>query len=97
MTAYGTEFFSMNDVNRLRILQDVIDRCLTTRLAATRLEISDRLCRRRGQPGNRQFMPGQARPGLAERALHIIRERYADFGPTLACEKLAEIHDLYFP
>lgn len=32
----------MNDVNRLRILQDVIDRRLTTRLAATRLEISDR-------------------------------------------------------
>lgn len=41
MTAYGTEFFSMNDVNRLRVLQDVIDRRLTTRLAATRLEISD--------------------------------------------------------
>ncbi len=36
----------MNDVNRLRILQDVIDRRLTTRLAATRLEISDRHCRR---------------------------------------------------
>jgi hypothetical protein len=34
-------------------------------------------------------------PGLAERALRIIRERYADFEPTLACEKLAEIHDLY--
>ena len=48
MTAYGTEFFSMNDVNRLRILQDVIDRRLTTRLrlAARRLEISDRHCRR---------------------------------------------------
>lgn len=107
MTAYGTEFFSMNDVNRLRILQDVIDRRLTTRLAARRLEISDRHCRRlleryrehgplslvnrrRGQPGNRQLMPG-----LAERALRIIRERYADFGPTLACEKLAEVHDLY--
>lgn len=107
MTAYGTEFFSMNDVNRLRILQDVIDRRLTTRLAATRLEISDRHCRRlleryrehgplslvnrrRGQPGNRQLMPG-----LAERALRIIRERYADFGPTLACEKLAEVHGLY--
>lgn len=65
MTAYGTEFFSMNDVNRLRILQDVIDRRLTTRLAARLLEISDRHCRRlleryrehnrrRGQPGNRQ-------------------------------------------
>lgn len=34
-------------------------------------------------------------PGLAERALHIIRERYADFGPTLACEKLTEVHGLY--
>ena len=100
MTAYGTEFFSMNDVNRLRILQDVIDRRLTTRLAATRLEISDRHCRRlleryrehgplsrvnrrRGQPSNRQLMPG-----LAERALRIIRERYADFGPTLASRSL---------
>ena len=107
MTAYGTEFFSMNDVNRIRILQDVIDRRLITRLAASRLDISDRHCRclleryrehgplslvnrRRGQPGNRQLMPG-----LAERALGIIRERYADFGPTLAWEKLSEIHGLY--
>ncbi|VED50463.1 transposase [Raoultella terrigena] len=103
LTAYGTEFFSMNDVNRLRILQDVIDRRLTTRLAATRLEISDRHCRRLlercrehgplslvNRRRDRQLMPG-----LAERALRIIRERYADFGPTLACEKLAEIHDLY--
>lgn len=80
----------MNDVNRLRILQDVIDRRITTRLAATRLEISDRHCRRllglyrehgplslvnrrHGQPGNRQLMSG-----LAERALRIIREGYAE-------------------
>ncbi|KLR48156.1 hypothetical protein ABR23_02150 [Enterobacter ludwigii] len=35
MTAYGTEFFSMKDVNRLRILQDVTDRCITKRLAAS--------------------------------------------------------------
>ncbi|MDQ2127885.1 hypothetical protein R4I72_05405 [Leclercia adecarboxylata] len=33
--------------------------------------------------------------GLAARALRIIRERYADFGPTLACMKLAEVHELY--
>lgn len=32
--------------------------------------------------------------GFAEPVLRIIRERYADFGPTLACEKLADIHDL---
>ncbi|ENV3561157.1 helix-turn-helix domain-containing protein [Escherichia coli] len=36
----------MNDINRLRILQDVIDRSLTICLAASRLEISDRRCRR---------------------------------------------------
>lgn len=33
--------------------------------------------------------------GLAERVLRIIRERYADFGPTLTCEKLADLHGLY--
>jgi hypothetical protein len=26
--------------------------------------------------------------------IRIIRERYADFGPTLACEKLAELHGI---
>ncbi len=28
-------------------------------------------------------------------ALSIIRERYTDFGPTLAREKLAELHDVH--
>jgi len=36
-------------VNRLRIIQDVIDRRLTTHLAAERLGISDRQCRRQLQ------------------------------------------------
>lgn len=96
----------MEEVNRLRVIQDVIDRRLTTRLAAMRLNISTRHCRRlleryrqhgplalankrRGQRGNRQLMPG-----LAEAAVKTIRERYADFGPTLACEKLAELHGI---
>lgn len=46
--------------------------------------------RRRGMRGNRQLMPG-----LAELALELIRTRYADFGPTLACEKLQELHGLH--
>jgi Winged helix-turn helix len=45
--------------------------------------------RRRGRPSNRRY--GDA---IREAALAVIRERYADFGPTLAAEKLAEIHDL---
>lgn len=106
MTASGAEFFTMNEVNRLKIIQDVIDQRLTTRLAAERLGISDRQCRRllqryredgplgmtdrrRGKPSNYQLPAG-----IAELAIQIIRERYADFGPTLACEKLAELHNV---
>lgn len=106
MMASGAEFFTMNEINRLKIIQDVIDRRLTTRLAAERLGISDRQCRRllqryredgplgmtdrrRGKPSNYQLPAG-----IAELAIQIIRERYADFGPTLACEKLAELHNV---
>lgn len=97
----------MDEVNRLKIIQDVVDRRLTTQMAAQRLGISDRQCRRllsryresgplgmanrrRGKPSNNQLPDG-----LARYALSIIRERYADFGPTLACEKLAELHDVH--
>lgn|GEM_PF-2031120 len=31
---------------------------------------------------------------LRDRAVALIRERYHDFGPTLAQEKLAELHDI---
>lgn len=37
--------------------------------------------RRRGKPSNNQLPAG-----LARYTLNIIRERYTDFGPTLACE-----------
>lgn len=36
----------MIGVNRLKVIQDVVDRRLTTHLAAERLDISDRHCRR---------------------------------------------------
>jgi hypothetical protein len=46
MTALAAEFFTLDEVNRLKIIQDVIDRRLTTKMAAQRLGISDRQCRR---------------------------------------------------
>ncbi|VWM99875.1 Uncharacterised protein [Escherichia coli] len=46
MTALAAEFFTLDEVNRLKIIQDVIDRRLTTQMAAQRLGISDRQCRR---------------------------------------------------
>ncbi|CAD6561184.1 hypothetical protein LMG24235_07210 [Paraburkholderia sabiae] len=51
---------------------------------------------KRGRPGNHQLPPGnhQLPPGKAQRALALIRERYPDFGPTLACEKLRECHGI---
>src|SRR5438876_458746 len=45
------------------------------------------LSKRRGQPSNHR-LPAEVRT----LALSIVRERYADFGPTLAAEKLAEHH-----
>lgn len=96
----------MKDVNRLRILQDVIDRNLRPGLAAEMLGITPRHCSRllkryrqsgplgmnnqsRGRTGNRLLSAS-----LTDQALNIIRERYADFGPTLTWEKLAENHGL---
>ncbi|CAI0799445.1 Transposase and inactivated derivatives [Serratia entomophila] len=107
MTAQKSGYFTLQEANRLKIIQDVIDGRMKTSRAAEHLGISPRQCRRliaryrdegplgltskrSGQPSNNQ-LPG----GMAEYALSIIREHYSDFGPTLACEKLSEIHGVY--
>ncbi len=59
-------------------------------LKAYRLRGADGLIsKKRGQPSNRKT-PDDVR----QTAMAIIRERYTDFGPTLAAEKLLELHDL---
>ena len=45
------------------------------------------LSKHRGKPSNHR-LPAAVRA----LALSLVRERYADFGPTLAAEKLAELH-----
>jgi hypothetical protein len=47
------------------------------------------ISKRRGRPSNRR-KPEQ----LRTKALAIIREQYWDFGPTLAAEKLREVHEI---
>src|ERR1700721_1137962 len=37
---------------------------------------------------------GVPRTTACDHAIALVRERYADFGPTFAAEKLAERHDL---
>ena len=44
---------------------------------------------RRGRPSN-NHLPDVVR----DHAIALVRERYVDFGPTFAAEKLAECHDL---
>lgn len=97
---------SMREVDRLKTIQAVVDGALRAGTAAQRLELSRRqlerlvqrykaegagglISRQRGRPSNHQLPPG-----TAERAVALIQERYADFGPTLACEKLRECHGL---
>jgi transposase len=106
MTTSGTITMTMREVDRLRTIQSVVDGMLMTWQAAERLHLSRRqverltvryrrqgasglLSRHRGHPSNYQLADG-----TAERALNLIRDSYADFGPTLACEKLRECHGL---
>jgi len=97
---------NMRELDRLKVIQAVVDRMLKPGLAAERLHLTVRQVERlvlrykqagaagvgsaaRGRPGNRKLDEA-----TAYRALILIRDRYADFGPTLACEKLRECHGL---
>lgn len=106
MAKIETITMTMREVDRLKTIQAVIDGELTSLMAAARLHLTKRqvnrlvlqyrhdgaaglVSRQRGQPGHRQLAQG-----VAEQALIIIRDQYADFGPTLACEKLRERHGI---
>jgi transposase len=97
---------SIREVRHLKVVQLVIDRRTTEKAAALMLGISDRQVRRlvkavreggdrgvihglRGRSSNRRFPES-----LREKVLMLYRERYPDFGPTLATEKLFEREDI---
>jgi transposase len=102
----GMITMSMREVDRLRAIQSVVDGRLMPWRAAERLGLSrrqiERLASRYRDEGARGLVSRrrehasnhQLPAGMADRALAIIRERYADFGPTLACEKLWECHGI---
>jgi len=97
---------SDRELGRLEVLRDLDQRRLTTPAAAQLLGLERRqvyrllkayraegaaglISKRRGCPSNRR-KPEELRTEV----LAIIRERYWDFGPTLAAEKLREVHDI---
>jgi hypothetical protein len=97
---------SERDLQRLQVLAEVTSGRRTIASAAVVLALSARQVHRllsayrqggagaiahkaRGRPSNNKIAAG-----IRDRALELVRASYADFGPTLAAEVLAEHHDL---
>ncbi len=92
------------DRDRLKVLHAVRKRHITQHQAAQQLKLSERwireLVERIGEKGGRAVVHGsRGQPSarkIAEkeekRAMEIVAREYADFGPTLASEYLAEVH-----
>jgi hypothetical protein len=98
----GLIAMSERDLQRIEVLSRVVDGRMTIVSAARVLALSERQVRRLperlstngaasirhkaiGRPSNNRIGDG-----VRDYAVAIVRERYADFGPTLAAEKLAE-------
>ena len=97
---------SRSEIDRMNVLRDLAEERIRVSEAATLIGLGRRqvlrlakafrqrgpaalASRRRGKPSNRSY-PGVLRTEVTG----IIRECYADFGPTLAGEKLAELHGI---
>src|SRR6202048_3390241 len=98
---------SRTEIDRMSVLQDLAASRIKVAEAATLMRLGRRqgfrlakayaqrgpealVSRKRGRPSNHAY-PAD----LRDAAVGIIRERYPDFGPTLAAEKLAELHDIH--
>src|SRR5262249_9054720 len=102
----ATVGLTMGELDRLPIMTRLAERRLTRRRAAALLGLSERqgrrldpafqregaaglASRRRGRPSNRRLAPT-----VRAQALALVCERYVDFGPTFAHQKLTEDHGL---
>ena len=99
-----TGSITMQELERADIIAACTRGEMKATAAAKRLQITTRQVRRlqkrlaeggvsammsaqRGKPSNNQLTPS-----VAKAALQLVREHYADFGPTLACEQLQDRH-----
>lgn len=97
---------SQKELNRLEIMQRIKEKRLTQKEAARILGLSVRqvkrlyrayrqqgagglVSKRRGKPSNHRLDTK-----VEQRAIDLIHKHYRDFGPTLAHEKLSELHGL---
>src|ERR1700756_375267 len=93
---------SQRERDRLRVLHEVKQKQITQIEAARRLKVSDRHIRRmlfrQGEQGDRAVIHGlrgrtsnrRLAAQFEQKIMARVRQRYADFGPTLAAEHLAQ-------
>src|SRR5580692_1822021 len=101
-----TILMSIEEIKRTSVFSKLQAKALTQQEAADDLGITTRQVRRlfkvykkhgaialvskkRGRPSNHQLLGG-----VKELVLAIIQEKYPDFGPTLAHEKIVEVHKI---
>ena len=97
---------SKKELTRLEVMHRLKEKRLTQKEAAQMLGLSTRQIKRlwrayrkQGAKGLVSSRRGKASnnrldTGVVQQALDLIEERYRDFGPTLAHEKLTEVHGL---
>lgn len=97
---------SKKELTRLEVLKRLEEKRMRQKEAAEILGVSTRhvrrllrsyrkhkekglISKRRGKPSNNRM-----RPEVKRQAIDLLHSRYHDFGPTLAHEKLTEVHEL---
>jgi Helix-turn-helix domain len=98
---------SKKEIDRLHILQKLLEKQITQKKAAELLNLkSDRhvrnllsnyrqygakglISKQRGKPSNRTY-----HLKFKNQIMSLVREKYPDFGPTFATEKLSEYHNI---
>lgn len=97
---------SKRELTRVEVMQRLKEKRLTQKEAGQLLKISTRQVKRlwrayrakgaKGLVSGRRGRPSNNRldAGVTQQALALIQEKYADFGPTLAHEKLSEVHKI---
>lgn len=102
----ATELVTMStrEIDRLKVIHEVLAHRLLQRQAAEQLDLSRRqvirVCQRVKADGARGIVHGlrgqpsnnQLKPGVLTQALALVKAKYPDFGPTFANEKLLELH-----
>jgi len=97
---------SNQDIDKLKVIQNTIDGKITWPQASDILSLSERqvgrLCARVREEGNRGVIHGlkglpsnnKLPEAIIEEAIDLVKQYYADFGPTLANEHLFEDHKI---